>query len=500
MWSAEVTKDEGRTTNIRTVDHNVDPEPVTSDPQLAAPGSHSALRTPHSAFYVAGWLMSVAGIGGYVYWAANGGLVKEGNWVALDFHVYYQASRVLGRGEDIYLAGISPPYIYPPLLAILVLPLSALHVTTATIIWKLLQHVCLVAAGWLLVRLLPAAIRPLVVGVLFLAWLTTPVQTEIRVGQVNSLILLLIAGTLYLILKDGQASTESTELEASGLSTDARRLSYIFAGGLLALAVSIKVLPVLLVAYLWWRGPRIVAAVASGGIIALQLICLLVTPATLRFWFEVFPGLFGEDFHSPDNQSLNATISRALLPGDPFAPNTQLLDGAAVRPIITWLANLLVLVAVAWVIWASGKRAAYSGREGRIVRRLLEVSLVLLAIHLVSGSTWPHHLVLLAIPVTAMLGAWWLNRQAADRRTARRDTLWVALVIGIGLALLLRTPEEWLLFAGTLAPQAPALALIASSVGTLIVIGWGATVAAMLLRKRDDGRRTTDDRVYTSIK
>jgi hypothetical protein len=464
-----------------------DPPSPTPSPDVLVENPKSKIQNPKWAFSIAGWLMSAVGIGGYVYWATNGGLVKEGNWVALDFHVYYQASRVLGRGEDIYLAGISPPYIYPPLLAILVLPLSALYVTTATIIWKLLQHVCLVAAGWLLARLLPATIRPLLVGVLFLTWLTAPVQTEIRVGQVNSLILLLIVGALYLILKEARDSrpTESTKLEASGLPPDTWRLSYVFAGGLLALAVSIKVLPVLLVAYLWWRGPRIIAAVASGGIIALQLICVIITPATLRFWFEVFPGLFGEDFHSPDNQSLNAAISRALLPGDPFAPNTQLLDSAAARPIVTWLANLLVLVAVAWVIWASDRRAAYVGREGRIVRRLLEVSLVLLAIHLVSGSTWPHHLVLLAIPLAAMLGAWWLNQQATDRRTARRDTLWVAITIGIGLALLLRTPEEWLLLAGRVAPQAPALALIASSVGTLIIIGWGASIAAMLLRKRE---------------
>ncbi|HKP52884.1 MAG TPA: glycosyltransferase family 87 protein [Chloroflexia bacterium] len=450
---------------------------------------------PHSAFTLAGWLFSAIGIGGYLYWAANGGLVRDGNWIALDFHVYYQASRVLGRGEDLYLAGISPPYIYPPLLAILVLPLSALHVTTATIIWKLLQHVCLIAAGWLLVRLLPKTVRPLVAGVFFLGWLTTPLQTEIKVGQVNSLILLLIAGALYLILRQREgpgtsvdsASTESIGVNASMVVPTARSSLYIFAGLLLALAVSIKVLPVLLVAYLWWRGPRIVAAVASGGVIALQLICLLVTPATARFWFEVFPGLFGEDFHSPDNQSLNATISRALLPSDPFTPNTQLLDGVTVRSIVTWLANLLVLAVVAWVIWASSKRAPHVSREGRIVRTLLEVSLVLLAIHLVSGSTWPHHLVLLSIPVTALLGAWWLNQETSDPRTSRWNTLWVALTLAIGLILLLRTPEEWLLLSGTLAPQSPALSLIASSVGTLTIIGWGAAIAVMLLRnvKRD---------------
>ena len=431
-----------------------------------------------SALLLAGWLMSAVGIGGYLYWAASGGLVKEGNWVALDFHVYYQASRALGRGEDIYLAGISPPYIYPPLLAILVLPLSALHVTAATIIWKLLQHIFLIAAGWLLARLLPAAIRPLAVGIFFLAWLTAPVQTEIRVGQVNSLILLLITAMLYLILG---GRTPSAGANPSPLSVPA-----IFAGALLALAVSIKVLPVLLVAYLWWRGPRVAAAVASAGIVSLQLISLLITPATLRFWLEVFPGLFGEDFHSPDNQSLNAAISRALLPGDPFTPNTQLLDGVAVRPLVTWLANLLVLIAVTWVIWAAGKRARRAGVERRTVRLLLEVSLVLLEIHLVSGSTWPHHLILLSIPMTALLGAWWLNHvPGAQGYTSKRRTVGIPLLLGIGVAALLRTPEDWMLLAGRVAPDFPILTLVASSVGTLTIIAWGVASALMLFEPKD---------------
>jgi hypothetical protein len=38
--------------------------------------------------------MSVVGIGGYLNWIASGVLVREGNWIGLDFHVYYQAAKV----------------------------------------------------------------------------------------------------------------------------------------------------------------------------------------------------------------------------------------------------------------------------------------------------------------------------------------------------------------------------------------------------------------------
>ena len=369
----------------------------------------------------------------------------------------------------------------------MLVPLSWLHVTPATIIWKLFQHACLLAAGWLLVRLLPAAIRPLGAGLLLLSLLTVAVKSEIREGQVNSLILLLTVGAIYAILvaegrrQKAEGSSAPPELDHEQIRNKhhvSRITFHVLAGVLLALAVGIKVLPVLLIAYLWWRGPRTVAAVATGGFVALQLISLLVTPATLRYWLEVFPALFSETFHSPDNQSLSSSISRALLPGDGFYPNTQLLDGVAIRSIVVWAANLLALAAAAWVLWASGKRPAYV-EGGRAMRGLLEMSLVLLTIHLVSGSTWPHHLVALSVPMMALLGAWWLNREASGWRNA----LWTPLVIGVGLALLMRTPEEWLLLAGAVAPQSPILALIAVSAGILVVISLWAAIAVKLLRK-----------------
>src|SRR6478609_2200798 len=105
------------------------------------------IRNRQSTIRITALALGLVGIVGYVLWLASGVLVRDGNWVAVDFHVYYQAARVLAQGEDIYSAGISPPYVYPPLLAILVLPLSLLPADAATIIWKLSQHVCLLIAG-----------------------------------------------------------------------------------------------------------------------------------------------------------------------------------------------------------------------------------------------------------------------------------------------------------------------------------------------------------------
>src|SRR5688572_18060127 len=84
---------------------------------------------------ILGLLLSVIGIVGYTLWLSSGVLVRDGNWVGVDFQVYYQAAKALARGENIYTAGISPPYVYPPLLALLVYPLSTLPITPATILW-----------------------------------------------------------------------------------------------------------------------------------------------------------------------------------------------------------------------------------------------------------------------------------------------------------------------------------------------------------------------------
>ena len=107
------------------------------------------------AIWLAGLGLGAVGLIGYALWATAGNLVREGNWIGVDFHVYYSAARVLSKGQDIYTAGISPPYVYPPLLAALVVPLAALPVTAATILWKLLQHLCLLIAGALLVNMSP---------------------------------------------------------------------------------------------------------------------------------------------------------------------------------------------------------------------------------------------------------------------------------------------------------------------------------------------------------
>lgn len=441
--------------------------------------------------------MSGFGILGYLAWALNGGLVKEDNWVGVDFHVYYQVAQVLRNGGDIY-TNISPPYVYPPLLGILVIPLSLLSVSAATIAWKLLQHICLLVAGALLVNLLPQRIRPLAVGILFLGLLTTPLQDEIQVGESNSLVFALIMGAVWLIarmyqVRDNEPTTPERFAPARFIPTVIPPITpaALAAGVLLATATSIKVLPVLLIAYCWWRGPRNVALVATAGFLVIQGLLFVLTPSTANYWFTQFPALFGQAFPYPNNQSLNALISRATLTNsDPTAPTTQVIPNEALRPVLTWIANLLTLAATIAVLWAAQRRPSIHDKQARTIRFLLEIGLVLLTIHLVSGSTWLHHLIDLAVPILALIGAWWLAQEGSESHIWSRRALLYGATLGLMLAVLLHLPsvkllenrEDWLSIASQVVPGNPIVALIASSMGTWVIIGLWIWITASLLR------------------
>jgi hypothetical protein len=429
---------------------------------------------------LAGLALAVVGVGGYLIWWAGAGLVREGNWVGLDFHVYYAAAQVLRRGGDIYASGLSPQYVYPPFLAALVVPLTGLPTpNAATIAWKLLQHACLLASGGLLVHLLPGRARWVGAGVLLLGLLTVPVHDEVYLGESNSLVLVLVVGAVWLMARDQGSGAGS-----QGAGDGARRARWsltpaaVGAGVLLALAVSIKVLPVLLVAYLWWRGPRGVAAVATGGVVLIQAGLLLLTPTTADYWLIHLPALFGEAFPYPDNQSLNAAIARALLPGtDPTLPSLQLAGGATLRPVLTLLANGLTVAATVGALATLRRPATLPPGPNRTAHLLLETGLILLTIHLVSGSTWLHHLIDLAV-VMVGVGSWGLG--VGKGRPERRLLPAASAVIGAGLGVLLWRPAEWVLAINQLAPNVALLAWFAGNAALWVVSAFWLLAARLL--------------------
>lgn len=157
-----------------------------------------------------------------------------------DFQNYYIPSALFVAGKNMYdreealKFAMSHPsveysyvsyYLYPPLLAIVLAPLSQLPFPTAYRVWVVLQQVFLVGTLLLLARSLPMFGRWSLPILTVLACNMYPFYLSNDMGQVNVLILLLVAAAL-----DG-----------------AIRGRMFFAGVMIGIATMIKISPLLLI-------------------------------------------------------------------------------------------------------------------------------------------------------------------------------------------------------------------------------------------------------------
>ena len=172
-----------------------------------------------------------------------------------DFRVYYDAAHLLGSGKPLYEGIEGMGYLYPPLMAQLLMPvaLNASFQTTYAI-WFVVNVALLIATVALLSR---QTRRPL--WLWLVAPLFMPALQAIAIGQVTILLLALFAGAWLAV-----------EREQRDL-----------AGVLLALATWIKVFPAFVIVYFIWRRDwRVVRGALIGGVAfgILQIVISGLTP------------------------------------------------------------------------------------------------------------------------------------------------------------------------------------------------------------------------------
>ena len=129
----------------------------------------------------------------------------------MDFRIYYDASMALRTGQDMFAAWNpdSPlTYIYPPLLAILFMPLTMLPLEVAAAVWTVISVILLSGCLWIAARDVMARfdgaqdVATLPVIILIATLLSVPrIKAEIDQGQVDYLVLLGIIGSLALLRK-----------------------------------------------------------------------------------------------------------------------------------------------------------------------------------------------------------------------------------------------------------------------------------------------------------
>ncbi|WP_410812980.1 glycosyltransferase 87 family protein [Micromonospora sp. 067-2] len=318
-----------------------------------------------------------------------------------DLKVYYGALTwwVHDGGEiyDYLKPGTQYGFTYPPFAALVMLPMAYLPwpaaiavsvlasvVTTTVLIWWLVDPIAR-RAGW--TRWFALAVA------LCLAAAFEPMRETVNFGQVNTLLLFLVAVDLLRLLPAGNR----------------------WAGVGIGLATAIKLTPGIFIVYLLVTGRWRAALTASGAAAAVSLLAGALFPdASREFWTEALwnTGRVGE-LAFVSNQSLRGVVARL----DPQHPSTLL-----------WL--LLVLGTLA--LWAWRSRAAVAAGD-----EATGLALTGAVMCLVSPVTWVHHLVWL-LPALILL----VDNAMAAPAGRRRRVLLVAATIGYAL-LISRTVWFW---------------------------------------------------------
>ena len=275
-----------------------------------------------------------------------------------DLRVYYGATRDWLHGGDLYgyvEHGRDRDYgfTYPPFAALVFAPLAILPWPVAVVV---LDAATIAATVAVLHWLLGPARRPdralLLTGGLLLAVAFDPWRATYNYGQVNVLLLALVAADLLVLLPRGHRLT----------------------GVLIGVAAAIKLVPGLFIVYLVltrrWRAAATATVTAAGVTV---LMWAVAPSASWDFW--------------------TGHLWQSSRIGDPAFVSNQSLNGAVHRlgaPGAVWLVLALAVLA-GWAL---------------LVRRtddpLVGLALTGAVACLVSPITWVHHLVWL-IPALAVL-------------------------------------------------------------------------------------------------
>ncbi|MBQ0992094.1 glycosyltransferase 87 family protein [Micromonospora sp. PSH03] len=343
---------------------------------------------------VVGVVVLAAAVTGFLAVAA----VRHGFF---DLKVYYGALTwwVHDGGEiyDYLKPGTQYGFTYPPFAALVMLPMAYLPwtaaivvsvlasvATTTVLIWWLVDPIAR-RAGW--TRWFALAVA------LCLAAAFEPMRETVNFGQVNTLLLFLVAVDLLRLLPAGNRWT----------------------GVGIGLATAIKLTPGVFIVYLLVTGRWRAALTASGTAAGVSLLAAALFPdASREFWTEALwnTGRVGE-LAFVSNQSLRGVVARL----DPEHPSTLL-----------WL----VLVLGTLALWAWRSRAAVAAGD-----EATGLALTGAVMCLVSPVTWVHHLVWL-LPALILL----VDNAMAAPAGRRRQVLLLAATIGYAL-LISRTVWLW---------------------------------------------------------
>lgn len=347
-------------------------------------------------------------------------------------------------------AGLGLPYVrmyvYPPILADLLVPLSGLPAYRAGYVWLLCQLVMLVVVGVLALRVAGLDWRSrgglaLLLGLISLF----SVMDALEVGQITLLLLLLWMLSLCCLQRD-----------RVWLSTFA-----------LALAAAIKLTPLIAVLpLLLWGNWKWLRAFAVWSLLLLGVMAAVNSPAVLVDYVQHVMPAMSRGVPHPENRSISSALQMVYLTqrGETMEM-FKTANAGAVPPALLLAGKLLpmlcLIVAAAWI----GLRLRHPTRQQQV--EVLATFAVLSVV--VSPVSWVHAYVV-AFPLLFLL---W--QAAFARRVTRwRTVLLVIVSLDLGGALL-NDVVRIALHAGD---QAGAVWALLGPVSALAAVVLGLQVAA----------------------
>jgi alpha-1,2-mannosyltransferase len=285
-------------------------------------------------------------------------------------------------------------YPNPPIMAIILRPFLDLPPALGASAWFLVKAVCALLAIAVVWRLLDSASQPFPIWGKALAVLLTlrPIEGDLVHGNVNLLVLFLLAATLYAFCKRRDA----------------------LAGIFLGLSIACKLTPALMLLYFLYK--RAWTALLASAMSLLFFVIIVPSlffgwqsnVAYHRSWYNqmVAPFAAGVVTSEHKNQSLPGVLHRLLSEEASFSDyvgdqkivlethNLVSWDPAVVQAIVAGCMVLFVLSSMYFCRASIAERAP--------LEMLAEFSVVVLGMLLFCERTWKHHCVTLLLPFTVL--------------------------------------------------------------------------------------------------
>ncbi|MCU0480236.1 MAG: DUF2029 domain-containing protein [Anaerolineae bacterium] len=308
-------------------------------------------------------------------------------------------ANLLNNKGLIYIEGYN--YIYHPLIAIFLSPITTLLTANQTgIFWYLTNLIAFITTIYLIVKALHhnqaySFRNYLVMGLIFI-----PTAYSFFVGQINPLVMLCVVLSLH--------NTIHSKV----------RLAGFFWG----ISIILKIMPILFILYFIATKKLTIILYGLLTIIILNFITILFFPdAFLNFIHILLMGSNQLNPH-PANQSLGAFLARILTTNSYSYP---LLNAKELAQMIHYGMIAIGIISTFAILYQYANKTKFSS--------LLGFNIIFILVVLISPLSWENFYVLLVIPFVSLISYW---------QHLTRPMRW-AIIVAIGLII---TQRGWALY------------------------------------------------------